>query len=361
MRISLLFLLGLATGIYTPVFGQKYSNEFLSIGVGARAQGLGNAVVAGVSDVYAGVWNPAGLVATESTGLEVGAMHSEWFAGVGKYDYLGVSLPLAKANRRLGVSLIRFGVDEIPNTLSLYESDGTINFDNLREFSAADYAMFFSYAQQLGQYEEGKGRWLIGGNLKVVHRRIGPFANSWGFGVDLGLQYRKGNWRLGLVGKDLTTTFNAWAFNFTEQEKEVLAITNNEIPINSVEITRPQVLGGLAYRIAGKKISFQPEINFILSTDGRRNTLLSSDPFSLDPSAGLEIDYRQVVFLRAGVNQFQRETAFDGKDVLSPRPSIGVGLRLSAFQVDYAFTDLGANESTYSHVISLLLKFRPRS
>ncbi|MEK7253297.1 MAG: hypothetical protein AAB316_01010, partial [Bacteroidota bacterium] len=40
---------------------QKYSNEFLSIGVSARAQGMGNSVVASIDDVTAGYWNPAGL------------------------------------------------------------------------------------------------------------------------------------------------------------------------------------------------------------------------------------------------------------------------------------------------------------
>jgi hypothetical protein len=129
---------------------QKYSNEFLSIGVGARAQALGNAVVAGIDDINSTFWNPAGLVRIdENTGLELGAMHSEWFAGVGKYDYLGASIPLGDSDRRLALSAVRFGIDGIPNTLSLFESDGTINYDNVVEFSAADYAFFLSYAQPL--------------------------------------------------------------------------------------------------------------------------------------------------------------------------------------------------------------------
>ncbi|TXI84441.1 MAG: hypothetical protein E6Q38_01955, partial [Crocinitomicaceae bacterium] len=39
----------------------KYSNEFLAIGLGADALGLGNAVVAQTDNVYSGYWNPAGL------------------------------------------------------------------------------------------------------------------------------------------------------------------------------------------------------------------------------------------------------------------------------------------------------------
>lgn len=347
----------LILGFATATSAQKYSNEFLSIGVGARAQGMGNAVVANIQDVTAAAWNPAGLAGIDLQGLQLGAMHAEWFGGVGKFDYLGITLPLAQAGRRIGISLIRFGVDEIPNTLSLYEADGTVNFDNVTEFSAADYAFLGSYAQTL---KARNGQFLIGGNIKVIHRRIGPFATAWGFGVDLGIQYKVGNWSFGAVGKDLTSTFNAWSFNFTEAEKQVLAITNNEIPINSVEVTRPQVLLGIARRFQFNKVGLMPELDFTITTDGARNTLISSDPFSIDPSFGIEADYNKFLYVRAGVSQFQREKDFDNKETIAVRPAIGVGLKISALRLDYAFTDLGDQDNTYSHVISLMLDMRAR-
>lgn len=355
LLLSVVFLLSAGS-----ISAQKYSNEFLSIGVGARAQALGNAVVAGVNDVYAGVWNPAGLAALPpDQGLQIGAMHSEWFGGVGNFDYLGFSLPLATNNQRLGFSLIRFGIDEIPNTLSLYESDGSINFDNIVEFSAADYAFIGSYARSI---QRPKGPLRIGGNVKVIYRQIGSFANSWGFGLDLGAQLDRGNWSFGLVARDITTTFNAWTFNFTEEEREQLAFSNNSVPINSVEITNPQALIGAAYRfVVSEKIQLQPELNLILTTDGERNTLLGSDPFSLDAAFGLEARYQDFLFLRGGINQFQQETDFGGSEMLTVRPSIGLGLRLGNLLVDYAYTDLGDDRNTFSHVISLNLGIKPKS
>nr|WP_290940891.1 hypothetical protein [Haliscomenobacter sp.] len=101
-------------------------------------------------------------------------------------------------------------------------------------------------------------------------------------------------------------------------------------------------------------------MDFIVSTDGKRNTLLSANPFSIDPAIGIEADLNQTVFLRVGMNQFQKETSFEGKSVLSPRPGLGVGLKISNLQVDYAFTDLAAQENTYSHIISLLLNLKAR-
>ena len=346
--------------IVNQLQAQKYSNEFLSIGVGAKAQGLGNSVVASIDDVTACYWNPAGLAAIDAEkGLQIGAMHSEWFAGVGKFDYLGMTLPFGGTNRRLGLSLIRFGIDDIPNTLSLFEDDGTVNYDNIVAFSAADYAFIGSYAQQLKAKENHD--FFVGGNVKIVRRVIGTFANSWGFGVDLGAQYRIGRLKLGATARDITTTFNAWHVTFTEKEKDVLLTTGNELPdINSIEITKPQVLLGAAYTFQHKKLKFMPEVNLVATTDGQRNTLISADPISLDPSAGMEVSYNDFLFLRAGISQFQKEKDFGGSSNLISRPALGVGLQLYSLRVDYAYTNLGDSQNRYSHVVSLQLDLKPR-
>lgn len=355
-RIILLKLLSVwVVGIY----GQKYSNEFLSIGVGAKAHAMGGAVISSVDDVTAGAWNPAGLAHIDrDQGMQLGAMHAEWFAGVGKFDFIGLSLPMRSNDRRIGFSMIRFGIDGIPNTLSLYEDDGTVNFDNVTEFSAADYAFIGTYARRI---RKGNKQLLYGGNVKVVHRRIGPFANSWGFGADIGLQYHIGNWQFGALAKDITTTFNAWSFSFTEDEKEVLALTNNEVPINSLEITRPQLILGAAYRLNLGRSGLRPELNVVITTDGKRNTLVSADPFSIDPAFGLEYDYRGFVFLRGGLSQFQRELNFEGTEQMTARPSLGVGLQISRLAIDYAFSDIGDQESRFSHIISLRLDIVPKN
>jgi len=74
-------------------FAQKYSNAFLQIGVGASGQGLGYACVATTNNTNASYWNPAGIVRNEHQSWEISAMHSEWFGGIGKYDYMGATLP----------------------------------------------------------------------------------------------------------------------------------------------------------------------------------------------------------------------------------------------------------------------------
>ena len=357
-KVSLrpLFVLVCALVAGGTAVAQKYSNEFLTIGVGARAHAMGTAVVAGQQDIYATAWNPAGLAGLDAeAGLEIGAMHAEWFGGVGNYDFLGFTLPLSEKNQRLGFSIIRFGIDQIPNTLSLYEADGTINFDNLREFSAADYAFLGTYARA---YQRARGTLRVGGNVKVVRRVIGQFAGSWGFGLDLGVQLERSKWTYALLARDVTTTFNAWSFNFTEDERTVLELQDNEVPISSVETTRPTLVLAANRRFGiTDKISLAAELNLIATTDGRRNTLVSADPVSLDPAFGLEAAYADFVFVRAGVSQLQRIQDFDQVERLNSRPSLGLGLKVGKLNVDYAYTDLGDDDgrSTYSHIVSLRL------
>lgn len=333
----------------------KYSNEFLQIGVGARALGMGNSLVAGVNDVTSVYWNPAGLTRQEKR-FDVGLMHSEYFAGIAKYDYIGLSYKIDEKSA-VGFAGIRFGVDNIPNTTELINNEGQIDYDRITLFSAADYGFLFSYARVLPI--EGL---TFGGTLKVVYRKAGDFAKSWGFGLDAGLQYHIDNkWHFGLMARDVTSTFNAWMFNLDSRMEEVFIETGNEIPENGLELTLPRFIlaANRKIDIGWQDISITPEINVVMTTDGRRNTLLKTKAVSFDPVVGLEIGWRDIVAIRTGVNNFQFAKNFDDSKSLMVQPNIGVGLTLKGITLDYAFTNISnQSEALFSHVISLKFGFK---
>src|SRR5690554_7590608 len=54
------------------------------------------------------------------------------------------------------------------------------------------------------------------------------------------------------------------------------------------------------------------EVNMVWTTDGRRNTLISGDPFSMDPVLGIEAGYLDIVYLRAGLGNIQQVKTFRG-------------------------------------------------
>jgi hypothetical protein len=342
---------------------RKYSNEFLNIGAGARGLAMGSAQIASVSDGTAAYWNPAGLVYVKDH-PQLSLMHAEYFAGIGKYDYGTLAIPLKDNKRVLGLSLLRFAVDDIPNTIFLVEADGTINFSNIQTFSSADYAFLLSLAQQIKT--KGNSTINAGINAKIIHRKAGDFASAWGFGFDAGVQIVNKKWKIGIMARDVTTTFNAWSFSLNDKMREVFYITQNDIPVKSTELTAPKlIIGGNYIFKLNKNLNLLAEANLDLTFDGRRNTVVSTEVVSVDPKIGLEVAWKNVFFVRAGINNFQR--ALDDEDITNEKkvwiyqPGVGAGFRVQNVQIDYAFTNL-ANQSNplYTHVFSLKVDLKKK-
>jgi Type IX secretion system protein PorV len=335
-------------GTLTFAQAPKYSNEFLSIGVGARALGMSNSYVTSVNDVTSGYWNPAGL-ANIGNHYQVALMHSEYFAGIAKYDYGGIATRLDSSSV-LAASFVRFGVDGIPNTTDLIDANGNVDYNRITTFSAVDFAFLLSYAKTM------KIPGLrVGASAKIVRRRVGDFAGAWGFGLDAGAQYDYKKWKFAAMARDVTSTFNAWTFNLSDQMKQTFIATGNDIPSNSVEITLPKLLLGTARKFDfTKRISLLAELNCDLTFDGKRNVMFKSKAVCADPHLGLEAGYMNIVFLRAGVGNYQTYTDAVGKTINTFQPNIGVGVRIKSVYIDYAFTDIGDQSvALYSHVFSL--------
>jgi hypothetical protein len=338
-----------------------YSNEFLNIGAGARGLAMASAQVATVSDATAGYWNPAAL-ANIRDNPQLSLMHAEYYAGIGKYDFAALALPLKDGKRTLGLTLLRFAVDDIPNTIFLVQPDGSVDFSNITTFSSQDMAFIVSLAQQAKMWGDKKVN--FGVNAKIIYRTAGDFATAWGFGFDAATQIEGKNWKLGIVGKDITTTFNAWSFSLDEAIREVFYETENQIPGKSIELTAPQLLIGGSYNFKlSKKLNLLVEGDLDVTFDGKRNEVISTNPVSIDPRLGLELSFKDIFFVRAGVNNFQQ--VLDDRDTLNNRkiwiyqPSVGAGFKVGDVQIDYAFVNL-ANQSypLYTHVFSLRVDLR---
>jgi len=348
IRIALCLFL-LSSSAAQAQTARKYSNEFLAIGVGARALGMSGAFITAADDATSGYWNPAGLTGIQSK-FQGALMHSEYFAGIAKYDYGSLATRIDPKSV-LAVSVIRFGVDDIPDTSELIDANGNINYDRITSFSAADYGFLFSYARQLK-----KPGLSVGANAKVIHRVVGDFAKSWGFGLDAGVQYKPGKWRYAAMARDITSTFNAWSYNLSESQRDAFNKTGNTIPENSLEITLPTLTLGIARKFQfGEKFSLLSEVNMQTTFDGMRNTLIRDKTFSMSPVAGIEAGFIDRIYLRAGIGNFQTiQNDENTGRITTFQPNIGLGIRIKSIYIDYSLTDIGdASTALYSNVFSL--------
>lgn len=344
---NVLIILLLLSGLANSQAVRKYSNEFMNIGVDAAALGMANAVTASTNDVNSGYWNPAGLMGLEDS--QGALMHASYFANIAQYDYASFAKPIDDRSA-WGISLIRFGVDDILNTTQLIDSEGNIDYNRISKFSTADYGVTFSYARSL----QVPG-WQYGVNAKVIRRVIGEFANSWGFGFDAGIQFERNDWKVGLMVRDITTTYNIWNIDEEEFEKISSAIPgeNQDLP-ESTEITLPKAQLGVS-----RKFEYRYDYSILAAFNlnmqfAQTNDIISTSAVSIDPALGFEFGYTDMVFLRAGVGNFQQVRQLDDSEKIGFQPNIGLGFKYRGIQVDYALTDIGDQSvALYSNIFSV--------
>ncbi|MBK9744074.1 MAG: hypothetical protein IPO94_14500 [Saprospiraceae bacterium] len=208
-------------------------------------------------------------------------------------------------------------------------------------------------------------KFSVGGNIKIIHRSVGSFGKSWGFGADVSARYKMSeNITLGASARDITTTFNAWSFNLTEDEKKVYQTTNNEIPVSSTELTLPRLIIGAAYHGQKGNFSYLGELDLNFSTNGTKASVISGDNFNIDPTFGIELGYYDKVFIRAGVGNMQSiiNPVNTAQRIFEVQPNVGLGLKLGRLKVDYALANIGnVSGVLVSHIFTLGLDFVPRS
>lgn len=349
MRQRFWFIMMFCYGIHNAQV-LKYSNAFLDLGTSARALSLSGALNAGARGLDAAYWNPAGLTQTPyNNGAAL--MHASYYANLANFDYVGYMQKLDSTSA-LAISMLRFGIDDIPNTLDLMDAQGNINYNRITRFSSADYAVLATYAGKV----KCKTTLRYGITFKTLRRLIGSFANAWGFGIDAGIQISKEGFNFGIMGRDLSGTFNAWRYTLNDAQKTSLLQTGNILPEKSLEITSPKLITGCSFTKAfGNTISVEAECNLVNRFDGMNNSIIQSRYWNIDPSAGIEISYNHILFFRLGTGQFQNVWNTRGTyREWTQDWTTGLGFIFKKMHVDYALCGIGsAGIGLKSHIFSL--------
>jgi hypothetical protein len=312
----------------------KYAGEFMALGVGGRALGMGGTFVAVANDVTSGYYNPAGLGNLNYPQLAL--MHSEHFGNLANYDYGAVAIPFQN-DMSFGLSVMRLGIDGIPDTReALYDGSlGTeytiydisnpyarLNYDKITEFSNQDWAFYLTFAKRQSE------NFYWGANVKVIRRDIAEYGAT-GIGFDVGAFWIPiEDLSVGANLQDATTTLVAWNTG-----------TN--------ELISPTLKLGSAYKITGILDGYiMPAVDFDVRFENRRfASQFNLGPVSFDAHAGLEWNILGLVFIRGGYSDVKQFT-------------VGAGVKLPKLNIDYSFARFSESEIDRlpdSHRISLIL------
>ncbi len=148
---------------------------FLQIGVGARAQAMGNAGTTMIDDATAMFWNPASVARLGGT-AHLAFDHTEWLADT-QLDYMGAVFPLSP-NSAVGLSVLSFQMIDNQPVRTVDQPEGTGEF-----YSASDLSLGLTYGVALTD------RFAAGLTGKYVHEGLWNEDAS-AFAVDLGVRYR---------------------------------------------------------------------------------------------------------------------------------------------------------------------------
>ncbi len=302
-----------------PASGEKYAGEFLSLGVGARALGMGGAFAGVADDATTCFWNPAGLSQLDTR--ELSLMHAETFGSLLNQDFAALAVPLVRenANSALAFSLQRVGGGGVKIT-DLEDRELDISDTNrvvlLREESHADYALFVSYSHQV------QPRFFWGANLKLIYRDL-VTTSAYGIGADLAMLVKPYPFlTLGANLMDLTSSLLFYESGTTETinpTSKLGAAVSHDIGEFSLLLAADADV-----RYEGRKIASQYWLGKI----------------SADMHYGVELAYKGKLAGRLG---------FDQGDLTA-----GAGLWINQFGLDVAFLSHEELDNTYR--VSLLMR-----
>lgn len=324
----------------------KYAGEFMALGGGARAMGMGGAFIAVADDATTCFWNPAGLAsfgprASAPDAWQAVLMHSERFGDLIDYNFLSAAFPTGDGTSGWGVSVIHMGIDDIrviplaPGMIGNSDGDDRfepeqgeyINFD-YKDFpleSANDVAVFVSYAQAV---RFG----AAGASVKIIRNDQIAGVSSFGIGIDLGF-LRRDLWRDLAVGaklQDATGTYIGWSTG----EKEFI------YPSLKLGVAYPFDFPGMSSRLV---VAADGDFRFENRRGGSQLWIGSA---SADIHVGAELLIRGLVALRGGYDM--------------GRPTAGVGVVVEDFgpwnvSLGFDYALLVHDELDATHRVSLMV------
>ncbi len=334
MRLALLVVLILSAGAARAVQTQvgTAGAEFLRLGAGARALGMGEAYTAVADGPDAVYWNPAGLALMRRP--EISYSRGELPAGA-HHDFLAVGVPIPALGGVVAVSVTRLSGDSL----------ALVNASNQTVGSFSPHSEAYSFAY---------GHNFAGNSL-----------------TDRSHEYFRENWNLPRVERPYDDAKEPWTGEISaglaiKGISETLGTRSaSSFAVDAGGLFRPSdlhelVLAGVV-RNVGEKIRFitdsQPlpvEVSLAVAWDQ------SAEDWRLLPSLEASMPYAGNAYGKLGVEVTRRfmegsaaslRLGYDSRTVPDVGPisglGVGVGLQIGGFKFDAAFQPMAVLGQTF--------------
>lgn len=291
--------------------------QFLKVGVGPRAIGMGGAFTATSDDITALYWNPAG--SSRIYGREAIFNHVDWLLDI-TYDYAAFVMDLPGfGSVGTFVSVLSMG-DEKVRTVDQPEGTGEL-------FNAGAMAIGLSYSRNLTD------NFSIGFNAKYIREHYWNEAAA-GFALDVGTLYTipiLNETRLGasisnfgtkmrLDGRDILEIYTVGSGSGN--------LVNTKYELDDYELPLTFRFGIAVDAVKSQSSRLTAAVDAIHPNDNTESI-----------NSGLEYAWNENIFLRTGYKAMFEEKGEQGLTL-----GLGVNYRLLgmvAIKVDYAYQDFG--------------------
>lgn len=306
--------------------------QFLNIGAGARAMGMGGAFGSIDGDPVALAWNPAAVGTL--TGISIAAEHTAWAAGM-SHNFAGVVVPLNEVFQ-LGFHTIWFSSGDIEIT-TIDKPEGTGEMYDVFSIAAGltasvrltphlIFATTVKYIEERiydvsgGTVAADAGMWY---DTQFRGLRLGFTVQNLGFGHDFS-------------GKSLDIRYVP-PFPAEPQTKAELQTLANSLPLQFRAAGSFDIFSMFAEPLDDQ--SLRAALDFVQTTDAEERL-----------SMGFEYSWSDVLYLRAG-------RTFNA-DELGWNAGAGIAANLTGMRlaVQYAASDLG--RFGIGHRIGLSISYR---
>ena len=296
--------------------------QFLSLGGGTRAAGMGDTFAAVSGDVIATFWNPGGLGSISETQVTVSYMnYSAMFGDASEGMYYGLAA-FAMPVRDWGVFGTSLQIQDQGTMVITTDSPVPVGEENL----GMNWAWALSYADQLTD------SLLAGINAKIIRQKLWTESDT-AYAADIGLQY----------------TVSAVPLNIGVALQNLGTSIQMKDEYQSQPLPRNLKLG-LAFRVVDTpKHRFQVVSDYTSFVDKLSETdedasnpdfnaekagigIHAFRPENSQKGLGTEYWYSNVLGVRIGL----RYVPDMGDDNISDHITMGFSIRYSGYQFDYA-------------------------